>query len=127
MRLIAKFLMRTVNGCEISGSAVLAESVFFPHPLGIVIGDGVTVGAGTMIWQHVTLGSHGKAGAEPEYPVIGKNVRIYCNSVIIGGITIGDGAVIGACSLVLRDVAPGETVAGIPAKVVRTKSSETQG
>lgn len=53
---------------------------------------------------------------EKIYPVIGTNVTIYSNIVIVGGISIGDGAIIGACSFVNKNVAKNVVVSGVPVK-----------
>lgn len=111
-----RYRMVTKRGCDISYKSVLGRKIKFPHPIGIVIGEGSVVDDNVKIWQHVTLGSHGKTGAPQQYPRIGKNVRIYEKSTILGGIHIGDNAIIGAKSLVLKDV-PEDTIAiGIPAR-----------
>ncbi len=97
--------------CIISPYAIISKGIIFPHPLGIVIGDGVVIGENCIIYQNVTIGR--KNNDIPEYPKIGNNVKIYCNSTIIGNIKIGNNAIIGCNSVVLRDVKDGETVAGI--------------
>lgn len=89
--------------------------------LHVVHGDGVhlnckSIGDNVTIYHGVTLGI-GKGGV----PTIGNNVTIYPNAVIIGGITIGDGATIGANTFVNKNVDPGDTVAGIPGKSIRRK------
>ena len=56
-----------------------------------------------------------------DVPTLGDNVDLGCNSVIIGGIHVGNGAIIGAGSVVLHDVPAGAVVAGNPAKIVKTK------
>lgn len=97
--------------CYISPKAKLKEQIKFPHPMGIVIGDGVEIGKNVTIYQNVTLGRKYKDISE--YPIIGNNVVIYCNSVVIGNVKIGDNAIIGCNSVVLRDVKNGEIVSGI--------------
>lgn len=96
---------------DISGSSIIGENLYIPHPFSIVIGGGVKIGNNVTIYQNVTIGRKNKD--IPEYPKIGNNVTIYCNSTILGNITIGDGAIIGAGSVILRDVAPGEKVHGV--------------
>lgn len=105
--------------CQISYKAKIGKKIFFPHPIGIVIGDGVQIADGVKIWQQVTIGSHGKLDRELEYPKINSGVRIFAGSVVIGGVELGEGSTIGALSLVTKDVAPNMTVAGIPAKPIR--------
>ncbi|MBE7175512.1 MAG: hypothetical protein INR69_03865 [Mucilaginibacter polytrichastri] len=84
--------------------------------MGVVIGEQVIVGDDVMIWQHVTLGSHGKPGQTFQYPVIGDKVKIFTGSTIIGDVKIGENAIVGAASVVLRNVPAEARVAGIPAK-----------
>mgnify|MGYP001545841095 CR=1 FL=1 len=105
----------TKNSCGVQAQYYWKKKAKFPHPVGIVIGSGVTLGMNCKIYQNVTLG--GKGDGE-EQPVLGDNVTIYANAVIAGGVIIGDNAVVGANSLVLADVPANETVAGIPAKVL---------
>lgn len=97
--------------CEINGNTFIKDEINFPHPIGIVIGAGVVIGKNVTIYQNVTLGR--KTVDIAEYPIIEDDVIIYCNSVILGNIRIGKGAVIGAGSIVLRDVKEGEVVHGI--------------
>lgn len=97
--------------CTIASDAKIADQINFPHPTGVVIGAGVTIGKNVTIYQNVTIGRKNKN--IPEYPLIENDVIIYCNSVILGKIKIGEGAVIGAGAIVLRDVKPGEMVYGI--------------
>ena len=97
--------------CVISASSSIKGILNFPHPMGIVIGEGVYIGKNVTIYQNVTLGRKNKDISE--YPTIEDDVIIYCNSTIIGNVTIGKGAIVGCNSVVLRDVKPGEVVSGI--------------
>ena len=111
--------MLIYSGCDISPKAVIGKNISLPHPLGIVIGEKVTIGDNVKIWQHVTLGSTGKRDKEFTYPVIGNNVRIFTGATIIGNVKIGDHATIGAHALVLTDVPKGATAIGSPAKLLQ--------
>ncbi len=113
-----KYRQTTKFNSQISYKAKLHHTVFFPHPLGIVIGDDVEVGKNVWIWQNVTLGSHGKKNEPFAYPIIHDNVRIYAGAVIIGKITIGENAIIGANAVVLNDVPANSVAVGIPAKII---------
>lgn len=88
--------------CDISASANIHESVRFPHPIGIVIGNGVSIGPNCSIYQNVTLG-----GVERNnmfsYPRIDSNVIIYPNSAVIGHVNVRQGSIIGAGSVVTKD------------------------
>ena len=74
------------------------QNTYFPHPVGIVISKFATVGKNCTIYQNVTIGK-GKFSEKnnTDVPVIGDNVVIYANSVIIGGVKIGNNAVIVSC------------------------------
>ena len=74
-----------------------------------------SIGENCWINQQVTIG-YGK-GEEP--PVIGNDVMITCGAKVLGKITVGDGAVIGANAVVIRDVEPGAVMGGVPAKRIR--------
>lgn len=116
-RLFGRLLWRAnvaMSGCHLGLRSSIGPGVLMPHPTGIVIGDGVVIGRNVTLYQAVTLGAASKS--RMEYPTIGDNVVIYPGSVIIGGVHIGDGAVVGAHSLVISDVAPGEVVRSIAAK-----------
>ena len=118
MSVLIRHFMRFYTSCDISPLAIIEPRVTFPHPTGVVVGDGVVIHSGAKIWQQVTIGSHGKLGHGMKYPVIGNNVRIYAKASVIGGVCIGDSAVIGAHSLVLNDVPAGQTAIGVPARII---------
>jgi len=102
--------------CEIK--QLLPDSTILPHPVGIVISPTAEIGENVRIYQNVTigwtLGDENETAAKIEDDVI-----IYAGATIIGDITIGEGAVVGANAVVLDDVEPGSTVVGIPAKKVQ--------
>lgn len=102
--------------CDISYEAKIGSNISFPHPLGIVIGTGSIIGNNVKIWQNVTLGSNGKK--DKKYPIISNNVKIYANAQILGNIIIGENAIIGASTLVLKDIPNNKTAVGIPAKII---------
>lgn len=88
--------------CCISEKAIIGKNVNFPHPVGIVIGSGVQIGDNCTIYQNVTIGR--KSKDIENYPKIQENVIVYCNSCLIGDITIGKNSVIGCNSVVLKSV-----------------------
>ena len=87
----------------------MGPGLHFPHPFGIVMGTGVTLGSNVMLYHNVTLGtSRAPKVVDDEtiyfVPTVGDDVVVHANTVIAGGVTIGNGATIGAFSLVDRDV-----------------------
>ncbi|MFB2726375.1 serine O-acetyltransferase [Shewanella mangrovisoli] len=105
--------------CYLSDKATIGQNIKFPHPVGIVIGDGVSISDNVTIYQNVTLGAARVGeGVKGLYPKVGKDVVIFAGAKVIGNITIGDGAVIGANSVVTKDIPVNVSAVGIPAKVV---------
>lgn len=92
---------------------VREKNMRMPHPVGIVITEKAILGNNCTIYQNVTIGN--KNGS----PTLGNNVIIYANSVIIGKINIGDNAIIGAGSIVLKDIPANEIWAGNPARFIK--------
>ncbi len=108
---IMVYKLKIKHQCIISYKSIIGEGLKLPHPMGIVIGEGVTIGENVSIYQNVTIGR--KYENIDEYPIIGNNVTIYANSIILGKVKIGDGAVIGCNSIVFRNVKQNEVVKGI--------------
>lgn len=99
------------NEINISVKKLGQNNVIFPHPIGIVIGNHVEIGKRVVIYQNVTLGTRSiNADFKGEYPIIEDNVIIYANSILIGNIRIGKNSVIGAGSIITKDL-PSESIA----------------
>lgn len=107
-------LWQTIAGCDVGPGARIGPGLNLPHPNGVVIHHEALIGRDCMLMQQVTIGQLGVAGA----PVLGDNVYVGCGAKILGPITIGDGARIGANAVVLHDVPAGATAVGIPARIV---------
>ena len=106
---------RAVTGVEIHPAARIGRRLFIDHGMGVVIGETAEIGDDVTMYHGVTLGGHwGSAGKR--HPTIGNGVVIGAGARVIGPVTVGDGARVGANSVVVRDVAPGSTVVGIPAR-----------
>lgn len=106
-----------VFAVDIHPGARIGKGVMFDHATSVVIGETAVVGDDFSMLHEVTLGGTGKVGGD-RHPKIGRGVMIGAGAKVLGNITVGDGAKIGAGSVVLRDVPPHTTVAGIPAKPV---------
>lgn len=123
------FFLRQVNRvlfcCDIGIGANIDPSCVFHHSgLGCVIHSDAVVGANCRFFQHVTIGSAWRGVPGERVPRVGSDVLLGCGCVLLGGIEIGDGAVIGANAVVTKSVPAGCVVAGIPAKVVRRASAD---
>ena len=119
-RRIARHLMREW-GIHIS---VLVKSVGhgvkFPHPVGIVIGDGTIIEDDVVILQNVTIGR--RMTGDTGCPIIRRGAKIMAGAVIAGNITVGENATIGANAVVLADVPDNAVAAGVPAKIINKKT-----
>lgn len=114
---LIRLFMRIVFSCDISYKCQIGENCFFPHhALGCVIHPNAIIGNNCKILHGVTIG--GKASCK-HLPIIGDNVLIGANSVIIGAVRIGNNSIIGAGSVVTHDVMDNEVVAGNPAKKIK--------
>jgi serine O-acetyltransferase len=110
-------LSRFLTGIEIHPGAELGRRVIIDHGMGVVIGETAVIGDDAYLYHQVTLGGtstqHGK-----RHPTVGRDVVIGAGAKVLGAITIGDGARVGANAVVLEAVAAGTTVVGIPARPV---------
>lgn len=112
-------LAQTFTGAEVNPEADLGPGVCFAHTGNVVIGPRVVAGRGLVLFSGVTIGSTGpesREGKPAGYPTLGDDVIVYANATIIGEITIGDRAVIGAHALVTSDVPADHIAKGIPAR-----------
>ena len=119
--LIAKMnaqFWRFITGIEIHPGATIGTGVFIDHGMGIVIGETAEIEDDVVLFHGVTLGGTGKETGK-RHPTVKKGAMLSANAQILGPITIGKDAKIGAGAVVLKDIPDGATAVGIPAKVVR--------
>lgn len=109
--------MALTFGVDIHPAAKLGKGIMLDHATGIVIGETTVVEDEVSIMQSVTLGGTGKDCGD-RHPKIRKRVLISAGAKILGNIEIGEGAKVGAGSVVLKSVEAHTTVAGVPAVVV---------
>ncbi|GAB1264685.1 serine O-acetyltransferase [Aurantivibrio infirmus] len=102
---------------DIHPGAVVGSGIMLDHATGIVIGETCVIGDDISILHSVTLGGTGCSQGD-RHPKIGDGVLISVGAKILGNIVIGAGAKIGAGSVVLADVPPHTTVAGVPAQII---------
>ncbi|KAB2329674.1 serine O-acetyltransferase [Bacillus mesophilum] len=109
-------LSRFFTGIEIHPGAKIGRKFFIDHGMGVVIGETCEIGDNVTVFQGVTLGGTGKEKGK-RHPTILDNALIATGAKVLGSITIGENAKIGAGSVVLHDVPPNSTVVGIPGRV----------
>jgi len=102
---------------DINPAVPMGKGIMLDHGTGLVIGETAVVGDNVSMLQNVTLGGTGKA-EQDRHPKIGNGVLIGAGAKVLGNIKVGDCSRVGAGSVVLKDVPPRTTVAGVPAKVI---------
>ena len=112
------YYTQRVLGCDIMPSTIIGDGFEIFHSAhASVVSPGTIIGNNVSLRQNTTIGSKGFSGSEKS-PIIMNDVTIGPNVCIIGDITIGKGAVIGAGAVVVKDVPEYAIVAGNPAKVI---------
>lgn len=114
-RLLSQF-SRFATGIEIHPAASIGQRFFIDHGMGVVIGETSEIGNNVLIYQGVVLGGT-SLQKRKRHPTVGNNVVIGAGATLLGAITIGDGATIGAGSVVVQSVPPRATVVGVPGRV----------
>lgn len=117
---------RILTGIEIHPGAKLGKRVFIDHGSGVVIGETAEVGDDVLIYMGVVLGGTALEKTK-RHPIIESGVVIGSGAVVLGPITVGRGAKIGAGSVVIRSVPPGATVVGVPARIAELQPSVSAG
>jgi serine O-acetyltransferase len=110
-----------VYGVDIHPGAKFGKGILIDHATGVVVGETAVIGDNSSLLQGVTLGGTGKACGD-RHPKLGKNVLIGAQATVLGNITIGDGSMVAAGSVVLKDVPAMALTAGIPARIVGSTS-----
>lgn len=110
---------------DIHPAARIGSGVFIDHATAVVIGETATVADDVSILQSVTLGGNGKERGD-RHPKIGRGVLLSVGAKVLGNITVGEGARVAAAAVVLHDVPPFSTVAGVPAKVIARSQDQHQ-
>ncbi|NLX64060.1 MAG: serine acetyltransferase [Clostridiaceae bacterium] len=106
-----------LHSCDISPEAIIGKGFKIYHSVGIVIGN-VRIGENLKIFQNVTIGS----AVNNREKMIGDNVCLFSGCCVLN--KIGDNVVVGANSVVLDEFPSNVTIAGIPAKIIKTKKAK---
>ncbi len=117
---LAHYLQSRVSevfAVDIHPAAPVGRGVFIDHGTGLVVGETAVIGNDVSILQEVTLGGTGKEHGD-RHPKVRDGVLLSAGAKVLGNIEIGAGAKVGAGSVVLKDVPPCATVAGVPARIV---------
>ena len=133
LRLVARMLSqfgRFLTGIEIHPGAVIGAGFFIDHGVGVVIGETSEIGNGVTLYHGVTLGGIAPAvdsaaqARTKRHPSLADGVIIGSAAQVLGPITVGENARVGANAVVLKDVPAGATVVGIPARVARAQRAD---
>jgi serine O-acetyltransferase len=123
LKFIARFIsqiIRIFTGIEIHPGAIIGRRLFIDHGMGVVIGETTIIGDDCLIYQGVTLGGVGTGtNTCKRHPTLKNNVMVSAGAKVIGNIVIGDNSILGAQTVVLKDVPDNCTVVGIPAMIVK--------
>ena len=118
-------ISRFLTGVEIHPGAQIGRGIFIDHGMGLVIGETCVIGDNVTIYHGVTLGSTGKDyGSDRRHPIICDNAIIGANAKVLGPITIGKGAKVGAGALVVHCVPEGATAVGHAARIITAESKQ---
>ena len=109
---------RKHTGIEIHPGATIGYNIFMDHGMGIVIGETAVIGNDVTIYHGVTLGGTGNEMDAKRHPTIENGVLVGAGATVLGNITLGENAKIGAGALVLDDVPANTTAVGMPVRII---------
>lgn len=124
IRILIEYLIRVVYASDISLKSEIGPGFVIMHGHDIVIGSDVRIGRNCKILNGVTLGNKDTEAQANQQPILGDNVVIGSGAKILGFVTVGDNVIVGANSVVVKDVPSGVTVAGVPAKIINRDGNE---
>jgi serine O-acetyltransferase len=117
---------RAFTGVEIHPAARIGAEFFIDHGSGVVIGETAEIGDRVTLYQGVTLGGTGFQRGK-RHPTLGDNVTVGSGAKLLGPISVGDGAKIGANTVVVENVPARSTVVGNPGHPVRVEGKRVEG
>jgi serine O-acetyltransferase len=116
-RLISQFA-RFLTGIEIHPGATIGKRLFIDHGMGVVIGETAEIGDDVLLYQGVTLGGTGLERGK-RHPTLRDHVVVGAGAKILGNITLGENAKVGAGSVVVHSTPANSTVVGIPGRIIK--------
>ena len=120
------YASRAVTGIEIHPAAEIGDDFFIDHGAGVVIGETAEIGDRVTVYQGVTLGGTGFARGK-RHPTLEDNVTVGSGAKLLGPVTVGRNAKVGANTVVIEDVPPRSTVVGNPGHPVRVEGRKVEG
>ncbi|NKF21892.1 hypothetical protein [Solimonas marina] len=114
-KILRKLINQAIYHCEIHPDSFISSDAILtlrlPHPFLIIVHRKVQIGRNVTLFHNVTLGNreHGHSG----YPIVEDNAYVGTGAVILGAVTLGHSATVGAMALVLSDVNPGQRAVGL--------------
>jgi serine O-acetyltransferase len=111
-------IARGLTGIEIHPGATIGRRVFIDHGFGVVIGETAEIGDDCTIYQGVTLGGTSLSKGAKRHPTLGRGVIIGAGAKVLGAFTVGEGAKVGSNAVVVKEVPPGATAVGNPARII---------
>lgn len=119
---LLSFFARLISNVDIHPGATIGERFFIDHGAGVVIGETAVIGNDVTLYHGVTLGGTSWNKGK-RHPTLGDGVMVGAGAKILGNITLGNYARVGANSVVVEDVPEACTVVGIPGKIVRLREA----
>ena len=115
-------LARGLTGIEIHPGATIGRRVFIDHGFGVVIGETAEIGDDCTIYQGVTLGGTSLSKGAKRHPTLGRGAIIGAGAKVLGAFTVGEGAKVGSNAVVVKEVPPGATAVGNPARIIEKEA-----
>ncbi len=115
-------IARTLTGIEIHPGATIGRRVFIDHGFGVVIGETAEIGDDCTIYQGVTLGGTSLTKGKKRHPTLGRGAIIGAGAKVLGSFTVGEGAKVGSNAVVVKEVPPGATAVGNPARIIEKEA-----
>lgn len=116
---------RFISGIEIHPGATIGRRVFIDHGMGVVIGETAVIGDECTLYHGVTLGGTSWNKGK-RHPTLAPGVVVGAGAKVLGPITVGEGAKVGSNAVVVRDVPPGATAVGIPARIIASEQEQAR-
>jgi len=121
IRVLYRLFVEWILGVELPDKTKVGKGLMIYHGQGLVVNSNTVIGDHVMLRHNTTIGNKNKKG---NCPIIGNNVDIGANCVLIGNIKIGNSVTVGAGSVVVKDISESVIVAGNPAKIIKHKNTK---